>query len=245
MLVLVGDSEQEYGEVIGELLRCQSHRVVLAASPDSFRGFLQRSSADLVIMSAGLARGSLPATVQSIKRQQSAPIIVTLEHEGVPEVAACLDAGADDCVRKPFHPSEFAARVEAIARRYYREVPGHLGGQAPSVPASGLHLDHATERAYYNQQDLRCSQIEYQILRALAEVPGQALSYAAINERVWGYPNLHDGSLIKGHVSLIRSKVRAAGRSEELIRTIYGVGYALASDATADQPALADDQAAV
>jgi DNA-binding response OmpR family regulator len=241
MLVLVGDSEQEYGEVIGELLRCHSHRVVLAASPDSFRGFLQRSSADLVIMSAALVRGSLAETVQDIKRQQSAPVIVTVEHEGVPEVAACLEAGADDCVRKPFHPSEFAARVEAIARRYYRDVPEVRGTQPASVPAAGLHLDHATERAYYNQQDLRCSQIEYQILRALAEVPGQALSYAAINERVWGYPNLHDGTLIKGHISLIRSKVRSAGRAEELIRTIYGVGYALAADAAPDHSVATDD----
>jgi len=239
MLVLVGDAEQEYGEVIGELLRCQSHRVVLAASLDSFQRFLERSSADLIVMSTSLLRDAPQHAIRRIRTEQSTPIILTFEHEGPAVISACFDAGADDCIRKPFHPSEFAARVDAVARRYSRQNPAYRADAVDRIPESGIHLDHINGRVYGNGVDVHCSQLEYQILRAMLEAGGQVLSYAALNERVWGYSSLHDGTLIKGHVSSIRSKLRAAGCDPDIIRTVYGVGYGLTTDAQADiEPAV-------
>lgn len=270
MLVLVADAEQEYAEVVGELLRRESHRVVLAAGAESSRQFLARSNADLIIVSTSIVDGSVSPLVAEFHRQQSAPIIVLTGEEGPAEIARCFEAGADDCVRKPFHPGEFAARVHAVARRARVRQDGHAeddceedeivasghtsNGVRPQSLATwddhrdgapegvtvlvpprsgltgeGLEFDHERERSYYNGTDIGCSRLEYQILSAMASMDGQVLTHAFLNERVWGYPNLSDSTLLKGHVSSIRRKLRAAGFGTHLIRTVYGVGYALSA----------------
>jgi len=231
MLILVGDDEQEYGEIIEELLRSQSHRVVLAASHESFRRFLQRSEVDLVVMSSTFAGESLPAAIWDVRRTQSAHIVVTFEERSPVEVAECLAAGADDCVRKPFHPSEFAARVDAIARRSPRPIEDTepTAKESATWTRSGsLRFDESTLRVHWAGVDLACSKTEYEILRALAETHGRVLTHAYLNRRVWGYSSLSDATLLKGHISSIRSKLRAAGISQPLIRAVNGVGYGLA-----------------
>ena len=63
----------------------------------------------------------------------------------------------------------------------------------------------------------------------LAEIfmtnPGQVLSHAFLSEEIWGYKNVNDATLLKGHVSSIRQKIRNAGGNEETIHTVHGVGY--------------------
>ena len=231
MLILVGDDEQEYGEIIEELLRSQSHRVVLAASRESFRRFLQRTEVDLVVMSSAFAGESLPAAIWDIKRTQSAHVVVTFEGRSPVEVAECLAAGADDCIRKPFHPTEFAARMDAIARRSPRpaeELQAPAEESATWTRSGSLRFDDASLRVRWAGVDLACSKTEFEILRALAETHGRVLTHAYLNRRVWGYSSLSDATLLKGHISSIRAKLREAGVTQPLIRTVNGVGYGLA-----------------
>lgn len=104
----------------------------------------------------------------------------------------------------------------------------------PELPAGrvrgcGLEFDEERRAAYFNGTDLRCTPIELAILQAMAALPGQALPHAFINQRVWSYPNLPDGTLLKGHISAIRRKLREAGGDDAMLRTVPKVGYALAA----------------
>lgn len=236
MLVLVGEVDQGYSELIGELLRRQSHRAVLANSSDSFDHYVQRSTANLIIVSADFGGASAAEMVRDLLQRHDTPVIVLFDSASPAEVASCLAAGADDCIRKPFHPTEFAARIEAVLRRS-RPVPTlaseHETSEdvAPTALATkdGLRLDPVRKRAEFNGEDLGCSELEYNILDLLAGMEGQVLSHSFLNARVWGYPNLTDGTLLKGHVSALRQKLMRAGSDRSLIRTIYGVGYALSA----------------
>ena len=37
---------------------------------------------------------------------------------------------------------------------------------------------------------------------------------------------MHDATLLKGHLSSLRRKLREAGGDSDVIRTVHGVGYA-------------------
>jgi DNA-binding response OmpR family regulator len=89
----------------------------------------------------------------------------------------------------------------------------------------GLELDVQNQAAYLNGANLNCTRLEFDILCQRVKVPGQVLSHAFLSERVWGYKNVHDATLLKGHVSAIRNKIRKAGGNEDMIRTVHGVGY--------------------
>ncbi len=79
--------------------------------------------------------------------------------------------------------------------------------------------------ACFEGQQLNFTPIEVDILAQLVRYPGQALSHAFLTEKVWGYRNVSDATLLKGHVSSIRRKLRDAGADEDLVRTVHGVGY--------------------
>jgi two-component system catabolic regulation response regulator CreB len=78
-----------------------------------------------------------------------------------------------------------------------------------------------------NGVNLLCTRLEYQILRELIEYPGQVLSYAFLTERIWGYKNVDDATMLKTRISSIRRKIREASGNEDMIRTAHGVGYSL------------------
>ncbi len=235
MLVLVADAEPIYAEIISELLRQASYRVVLAPDESSCRRFLERSEADLIVVSSSIPEGPLPDFIRELRHDEGTPIIAVVGESGPSAVASCLVAGADDCVQKPFHPGEFAARVDAVARRHQRPhqarraEPSTLPEALGSVAGSGLTFDHSRERVYYDGRDLRCTQLEYKILSAMAAEGGTVLPYSVLNERIWGYSNLSGGTLLKGHVSSIRRKLMREGFDPDLIRTVYGTGYALSA----------------
>lgn len=141
------------------------------------------------------------------------------------DLLAGFAAGADDYIVKPFHPAVLVARVRALARRV-----DAAGADPDPLHGCGLELDAERKTAYLDGTDLRCTPIEYAILQTMAAVPGQALPHVFINQRVWSYSNLPDGTLLKGHISALRRKLRRVRGSESMLctGTVSRVGYALA-----------------
>ena len=90
-----------------------------------------------------------------------------------------------------------------------------------------LEIDLAKGVASFRGRELTCTPIEVDILGQLARYVGQPLSHAFLTEQVWGYSAVNDATLLKGHMSSIRRKLREAGAPEEFVRTLHGVGYSL------------------
>ncbi len=230
MLVLVAEADVDYAEIVAESLRRDSHRVVIAGSASGARRFVERGFPDMAIVSAELPDGSGLDIVRELRDESDElPIIMLSAHDRCDDIVAGFDSGADDYIGKPFHPREFVARVRAVIRR--------TGSRSSSIPApeqrslggEGLEFDHDNSAVYLNGVNLNCTRLEFDILKELAAVPGQVLSHAFLNERIWEYSNMHDGTLLKGHISALRRKLKQAGSSGTVIRTVHGVGYSLAA----------------
>jgi DNA-binding response OmpR family regulator len=152
------------------------------------------------------------------------PVLLLSSLDRSADVVAGLNAGGDDYLVKPFHPGELCARTRALLRR---ANSGSVSWHAPAevMTVEGLEVDVTNHHARFNGTALNCTPIEVDILGQMARYPGQALSHAFLTEKVWGYTNIVDATLLKGHVSSIRRKIREVGGDEEMIRTVHGVGY--------------------
>ncbi len=240
MLVLVTEDDEEYAEIVAEILRRESHEVVIAGSVNGALRFVEQKLPDLAVLDVMLPDGSGHDVARELrKRSPELPILFLSSLDRVTDRIAGFDAGADDYVGKPFHPAEFVARVRALARRSAGEVPVR---RPQGVTVYGLVFDESNGAAYLDGTNLGCTPLEFDIMRELAAVPGQVLSHSYLNDRVWGYGNMTDGTLLKGHISAIRRKMRDAGGTEEMVRTVHGVGYSLVPREPAESEAEADAQ---
>src|SRR5690606_35165539 len=179
----------------------------------------KRGSLDMAILDDHLGDDASLDVAREIRDESpDLPIIVVSENGRAANIVAAFEAGADDYIQKPFHPSEFTARVRAVARRYRRLRVAPAVGPAPRISGRGLEFDDENASTYLDGRNLGCTRLEFDILKEMAAVPGQVLSHRFLNERIWSYSNLEDGTLLKGHVSAIRRKLRDAGGRPEMIR---------------------------
>ena len=227
MLILVAEDDEDYAEIIAETLRRDSHEVVIAGSVDGALRFAKQGKPDLAVLDVMLPDGSGLDVGRTIRDDRpDLPIIFLSSLDRASDVVAGFSAGADDYVAKPFHPSEFLARVRAVERSYCNPRAEEPQRAPSKIQARGLEFDEDNQSAYLDGKNLNCTRLEFEILREMATVPGQVLSHTFLNDRIWSYPNMRDGTLLKGHISSIRRKLRKAGGDEEMIRTVHGVGYA-------------------
>ncbi len=229
MLILVIDDDEDYAEIICQTLRRDSHDAVAAGDIAGAFRFLEQKTPDLLVLDVLLPDGTgIQALPRLRTRLPAVPVLFLSSLDRIDDIVAGLESGGDDYLTKPFHPSELLARVRALSRRP-REV--RAGGDSRPAPlriaALGLEMDTANFSAMLNGINLLCTRMEFDILRELAEYPGQVLSHAFLTERIWGYKNVDDATLLKARISSIRRKIKDAGGNDEMIRTVHGVGYSL------------------
>ena len=177
MLILVAEDDEDYAEIIAETLRRDSHEVVIAGSVDGALRFAKQGKPDLAVLDVMLPDGSGLDVGRTIRDDRpDLPIIFLSSLDRASDVVAGFSAGADDYVAKPFHPSEFLARVRAVERRYCNPRAEEPQRAPSKIQARGLEFDEDNQSAYLDGKNLNCTRLEFEILREMATVPGQVLS---------------------------------------------------------------------
>lgn len=132
-----------------------------------------------------------------------------------------LELGADDYVCKPYSPREVVARVKAIVRRLRRQ-------QEPEAESAGLLvMDEASYAARCNGQALDLTPVEFRLLKAFADAPGRVFSREQLLDNLYSDHRIVTDRTVDSHIKNLRRKLEQASPDQELIRSIYGVGYKL------------------
>ncbi len=175
---------------------------------------------DITLLDLNLPDGDGLNLLEEIRSeyQRTAVIIITARGE-VEDRVKGLNLGSDDYISKPFSMLELSARINAVVRRKF-------GLKNNSVEFDGLsvHLEEMLVKA--DDDPLPVTKIEYNILRYLALNRGKTVSRISLAEHIWGNEVDDRFSLdfINSHIKNIRKKLKDVGK-DQLIKTIYGVGY--------------------
>jgi two-component system OmpR family response regulator len=131
-----------------------------------------------------------------------------------------LDSGADDYLVKPFAWDELLARIRALVRRGPRGTDGVLR-------YGDIELDPVKRRVSRGGEEIELTAKEFQLLRLLLREPERVFSRTEIIDHI--YDDEYDGvsNVIDVFLSRLRKKLGRPGEGP-VIRTVRGVGYALA-----------------
>lgn len=119
--------------------------------------------------------------IQYIKKQESyaaIPIIMLTAKSTEEDCIACLNAGADDYITKPFSPQILLARIEAVWRRIYEQ-------QSQFIQIDELSIDENAQRVFFQQQEINLSSTEFKLLHFFMRHPEKVYSREQLLNRIW------------------------------------------------------------
>ncbi|MBN3922860.1 response regulator [Nostoc sp. NMS4] len=134
------------------------------------------------------------------------------------DIIAGLDAGADDYVIKPFDPEALLARIRSLLRR-------NEAISSSPLTWGNLYLDPSAGRVTFNEQEISLTATEYKLLELFLQNPDRIFSRAVILDRVWGFGDAPTENAVTTHIKDLRKKLKTAGIAEEILETVYGMGY--------------------
>jgi two-component system, OmpR family, response regulator BaeR len=143
-----------------------------------------------------------------------------------------LGLGADDYICKPFSPREVVARVHAILRRTLRSEPAR-------TDVVTLRIHDAGHQAEFRGQALDLTPVEYRLLRTLAAEPGRVFSRNQLLDTAYTDHRVVNDRTVDSHIKNLRRKLTQVSGGDEVIHSIYGVGYRL--DLAPERIALVND----
>jgi two-component system, OmpR family, response regulator BaeR len=153
---------------------------------------------------------------KEIRSFSTVPIImVTARVEEIDRLLG-LELGADDYICKPFSPREVVARVKAVLRRTEGGTPR---------PAPGLALDADRYLATLDGRDLGLTAVEFNLLQYLVAHPGRIFSRQQLMDHIYADQRIVSDRTIDSHIKKLRKKLDDVDPQNELIRSVYGVGY--------------------
>ncbi len=77
----------------------------------------------------------------------------------------------------------------------------------------------------FQEKYIKLTPTEFEILLFLAENKARVMSIRAIYESVWNEVYYEDKNTVMVHIRKIREKLSAIDQGQEVVKTVWGVGY--------------------
>jgi DNA-binding response OmpR family regulator len=217
--VLVVDDEETILEFVGLGFRYEGFDVELAADGPAALAAVEARRPDLIVLDVNLPGIDGFEVCRQLRRRSDVPVIMLTARDDVDDRVTGLDAGADDYLPKPFKFKELMARVRAVMRRRNTAAERvlHFGC---------LELNRDTREAFNDGRPVTLTLREFDLLETFMLHPRQVMTRDTLLDRIWGPDYVGAGNLIEVYVSSLRDKL--GDQQRQLIRTVRGVGYALA-----------------
>ncbi|MBE7520872.1 MAG: response regulator [Burkholderiales bacterium] len=227
--ILVVDDEPDVREVLEEYLAKHGYATMGAANADAAKAVVAKAAIDLALVDVTMPGEDGLALARHLReRHASVAVVFVTSASTVVDRIVGLEMGGDDYISKPFDPREVLARVRSVLRRMSAANRAELG--AERVRIGRCVLDLAAHRLTDEEgNDVPMSSLEFDLLKALAEHPNQALSRERIlnlNRRDW---DPFDRS-VDLRIMRLRKKVEPDPEHPRYIRTVRNEGYLFVPD---------------
>ena len=222
--ILVCDDDKEIVDAIEIYLSQDGYKIYKAYDGEQAIQILDKEEIHLLIMDIMMPKlDGIRATLK-IREYSSIPIIIlSAESEDTDKILG-LNIGADDYICKPFNPLELVARVKSNLRRY--TSLGSLTGENKAIyQVGGLVLNDDTKQVTVDDEPVKMTPIEYNILLLLMKNQGRVFSINQIYESIWNEDAIGADNTVAVHIRHIREKIEINPKEPRYLKVVWGVGY--------------------
>ena len=216
--ILIVEDEEKLAKIMADYLQQAGYQTSILLDGLDVINTIKTRSIDLVLLDLMLpGKDGLTLCRELREFSDIAIIMLTARVEEIDRLLG-LGIGADDYICKPYSPREVVARVKTILRRI-----------SPPVLSFSriLTLDDDTYQVKVNQQVVELTAIEFNLLKILNKKPGRIYSRTQLIEMVYQDNRIVSERTIDSHIKKLRKKLNTLETDNELVQSVYSVGYKL------------------
>ena len=220
MRLLLVEDDQMIGASVRDGLRREGYSVDWVRDGMAAELAVANGVYELILLDLGLPKMDGLALLKSLRAKKiTIPVLVITARDSVADRVKGLDMGADDYLVKPVNLDELSARIRALARR-------QAGRASPLIEVGRIRLNPATHEVFLDASPISVSAREFAILQALLMQPGEPISRAELEEKIYGWDEEVGSNAIEVHIHSLRKKLGASS-----IANVRGVGYMIRNEA--------------
>jgi len=182
--------------------------------------WIKNNSPSLILLDVMLPGKDGMVICKEIREFSQIPVLmVTARIEEIDRLLG-LELGADDYICKPFSPREVVARVKAVLRRSSSSDEEQRTNEI-------FCIDEERYSVSYHGHPLNLTVVEFRLLKKLLSNQGKVYSRSQLIDQLYDDHRIVNDRTVDTHVKNLRKKLEYVAPNENIIRSVYGVGYKL------------------
>jgi len=230
MRVLVVEDDRALGQFLQKGLQREGHEVDWVGDGEAALEHATARRPELLVLEMNLGvdgQGGMEVLCAVHEQYVETAVLVLTGDSGVEQRVACLNAGADDCLVKPFSFHELTARCRAILRRREKYA-------LPVLEYGGVAMHLLERRVRFMGVEVELTAKEFLVLEVLLRRRGECCSREELLRAVWPETPESGTNIVDVYVSYLRRKFSEAlaklesavhRQMEAVIETVRGAGY--------------------
>ena len=223
--ILVCDDDKEIVDAIDIYLTGEGFHILKAYDGYDALKILETEHADLMIIDVMMPGLDGIRTTLKVRETSSIPIIILSAKSEDSDKILGLNIGADDYLSKPFNPLELVARVKSQLRRYTQRGNLNQSSNENVYKCGGLTINDDTKEVFVDDEPIKLTPIEYNILLLLTKNAGKVFSIDEIYKQIWNEEAIGADNTVAVHIRHIREKIEINPREPRYLKVVWGVGY--------------------
>ena len=233
--ILIVDDEKTIVDMLVINLQKEGYNTLEANDGEEAVRIALEQKPNLVLLDIMLPKMDGLAVCKRIRQSLDIPILmISAKDEEIDKILG-LELGADDYITKPFSVRELIARVKAnlrkaeITSKSVNNKDQESKDESNVITVGDLSLDLNKFEVKVRGEVMDLTLREFEVLKYLANQPGQVVTREVLLEKVWGYEYYGDIRTVDVTVRRIREKIEKDTSNPKILITKRGVGYYIAS----------------
>ena len=217
--ILIIDDEPQIRKMLEITLQTNGYLSKSAVSAKEGLIMAANHPPELILLDLGLPDENGHVVLQKLRQWYTNPVIILSVQKNEEDIIKALDNGANDYLSKPFRTGELLARIRSALRDSITE-----DGDT-TLNFNDLQIDLSTRMVKKNNQLVKLTSTEYNLLAILIKNEGKVLTHQYLLRAIWGPGFINQSQYLRVFIAQVRKKIENDPNRPEYLLTESGVGY--------------------